>query len=86
MLTKFACICAFAARVLADANQFTNPDGTKDDFTSTFTVGSTIEVQWQSGWFGIGDRQNPVDLFVTGYKADSYVNVVARTSNRDTTS
>jgi hypothetical protein len=64
----------------AQTNQFTTPDGTKADLSQTYTVGDTLNVAWQSGWHGSGTRQNLVDLFITGYKSDSYVSVVKRRS------
>jgi hypothetical protein len=69
-----ASYCWIASTLAAENtnNQFSEPDGSLNDFDQTYTVGDTLNIKWRAGWWGSVSQPDNVDLFICWYKSDSF--------------
>lgn len=73
------CLLSLLSSLAFAQFQFLQPDGNLADRSQSFSVGSTLDIQWKAGWSGILAKQVYVDLFLTDFDANSYVNLIAST-------
>jgi hypothetical protein len=60
-------------------SQFFVPDGTKEDFSESWTVGEVMTILWSKGWYGIGEELSSADLWITWFDSDAYSQLLLRT-------
>lgn len=52
---------------------FVEPKSDVEDYSQSWKIGDTMNIQWSGGWSGInGPQPDRVDLFITWFKSDAY--------------
>lgn len=78
-MSILALILACSVWVAVVQCQFFSPDGTKEDFSESWTVGEIMAIAWSKGWYGIGEELSSADLWITWFDSDAYSQLLLRT-------
>jgi hypothetical protein len=78
-MSIFAFFLACSVWVAIVRSQFFVPDGTKEDFSESWTVGEVLTIMWSKGWYGIGEELSSADLWITWFDSDAYSQLLLRT-------